>query len=238
MHRLFLAGLLLRTCLAITLRTNAWVDHELEACSAAMPGEWCHAALTWAKQSGYERHPEWFPGNASQYSPRDFQTLLHQLGQAECSRPCPQDSAGARSALGLSQLEGSAVIDETYGLSEDEFAAVMESSWKPKPGNVTLAAQGADKDHKASCEDAQLGSMCYHATAWLQAEGLAKHPSWYPSLSGDSTLQDVQSVLYALGKAGCPKPCETRVAQTQVESPGDRVLEIDSNGRQVLSEAY
>ncbi|CAK0897320.1 unnamed protein product [Prorocentrum cordatum] len=114
-------------------------------------------------------------------------------------------------------------LDKTYGMRPAEFSEVMESSW-PTSSN-------------ASCQDAQPGSMCYHAAAWLQDKGVVNHPEWYPSLSEGSTMQEVQFVLYAMGKAFCPMPCQARFAKPVEDSPDDRVLEVEG-GRQVESEAY
>jgi len=129
-------------------------------------------------------------------------------------------------------------VKHTYGLKALEFLAVMERSWEPKARAGTLALLSANETHEAGCHAAQPGSMCYHATEWLHAEGLAKYPDWYPSLSEDSTAQEVQAVLHNLGKGDCPKPCQSRIAKRLAQSPDDRVLEVDDNGRQVLSEAY
>jgi hypothetical protein len=115
-------------------------------------------------------------------------------------------------------------LDRTYGMRPAEFSEVIESSW-PVSSN-------------ASCQDAQPGSMCYHATAWLHDKGVVNHPEWYPSLSEESTMSEVQFTLYALGKAFCPMPCKARFAKPLEESPDDRVLEVDDSGRQVESEAY
>jgi hypothetical protein len=174
MNRLFLAGLLLRTCLAITSRHDARVVHETIS-----------------------------SGGASENS------FFRKLG-----------------------------IQRTYGLRPAEFLAVMESSWEPEARTGTLALLSANETYEGSCQDAQPGSVCYHASAWLRAEGLAKYPDWYPSLGEDSTTQEVQAVLHSLGKADCPRPCQTRIAKRLVQSPDDRVLEVDGSGRQVLSGAY
>jgi len=247
MSRLFVAGVLLRTCLGITLRPDAQAARESGPCRDAAPGEWCHAAAVWAKEIGFERRPDWPVGDASQRSLSDFQALLHQLGEAECSRPCPQDSAGRAPALGLLQLQSStgqalgsrssavqalsSKAQSAFGLNHALFQAVMERRLKPK-------VLGASEAHEASCQDARPGDLCYQATAWLHDTGLASHPAWYPSLSPDSTMQEVQSVLHTLGKAECPRPCRTEVARRLAPSPDDRVLEVDDTGRQVLSEAY
>ncbi|CAK0818801.1 unnamed protein product [Prorocentrum cordatum] len=129
-------------------------------------------------------------------------------------------------------------IEHAYGLRPTEFLAVMESSAEPSARTGGLALLSASESHEASCQDAQPGSMCYHAASWLQAEGLAKYPDWYPSLSADSTRQEVQAVLHTLGKADCPSPCISRVAKRLAQSLDERALEVDGTGRQVFSEAY
>ncbi|CAK0849400.1 unnamed protein product [Prorocentrum cordatum] len=240
MRCLALAGILLRTCSAVFFRPDGRGDHEAMACRDAAPGEWCHAAVRWAMETGHQRRPDWFPGDASQYSMRDFQALLHELGEAECPRPCPEDSGGQRLALALIQIQSSTVqsLAATFGLRAAEFDALMESSWEPKTRAGSLYTTAAGQPHRTGCHDTQPGSLCYHAVEWLHDRGLAKYPAWYPSLSEDSTMQEVQSVLHTLGKAGCPKPCQVGIAKRLEQSPDDMVLEVDDNGRQVLSEAY
>merc|ERR1719188_179636 len=104
----------------------------------------------------------------------------------------------------------------TLGLNLALFQAVMERRLKPK-------ALRERETRKRSCQDAEPGGLCYQATAWLHDRGLANHPTWYPSLSPGSTMQEVQSVLYALGKASCPRPCQSKIATRLAQSPDDRV---------------
>ncbi|CAK0838699.1 unnamed protein product [Prorocentrum cordatum] len=250
MGRFFLASLFLRSCFAVSLRRNAQADRESEACTDAPPGRWCHASVMWAKTVGCEQHPDWFPGDPSQYSLGDFQSLLHSLGEAECSLPCPHKSKGAGSrAVGLLELgesssstarlgnEVAPALDQTstYGFSSAEFTEMMEESWEPK---ATTSTRGAAKTDEADCQDAHVGSMCYHAMTFLRTKGIAKHPTWYPSLNGDSTMRDVQEVLHTAGKADCPKPCPAHDAEQLKNFHDDDVIEVFDNGRQVPSAAY
>ncbi|CAK0850705.1 unnamed protein product [Prorocentrum cordatum] len=119
----------------------------------------------------------------------------------------------------------------TLGLNHALFQAVMERSLQPK-------ALRESEARKRGCQDAEPGGLCYQAASWLHDRGLESHPTWFPSLSPDSTMQEVQSVLYTLGKATCPRPCQSKIATRRAQSDDDRVLEVDDSGRQVLSEAY
>ncbi|CAK0838700.1 unnamed protein product [Prorocentrum cordatum] len=232
----------------VTVRGACRTNRESEACTDAAPGDWCHAAVVWAKTVGYKKHPEWFPGDASQYSLRDFQSLLHSLGEAQCSRPCPLDARGVgpravgllelgeKSAAGLGGGSAPALSQTSaYGLSPAEFTGILEESWEPKTATST---QDADKIDEVGCQDAQRGSMCHHAMTFLRAKGIAKHPTWYPSLSGDSTMRDVQEVLHTAGKADCPKPCPDHGAEPPSQHHSNDVIEVFDGGRQVESEAY
>jgi hypothetical protein len=58
-----------------------------------------------------------------------------------------------------------------------------------------------------NCKSAEEGSACYKSVAWLRQEGFSNHPEWYQGYSSESTFEEVQDMLYGLGKANCPKPC-------------------------------
>jgi hypothetical protein len=203
----------------------------------ASAGEWCHAAVTWASEGGAQEHPDWFPGEVSEYSFQDFQSLLHELGEAKCSRPC--DSAGKRT-LGLIQGQSftrRVDVNQTYGLSQEELLGAMESSWAPK---ARIGALTADAETEG-CQDLQPGSVCYNAVTWLRTSGIKKHPAWYPQVSGDSTVEEVQELLASLGRGDCQKPCQyrDRFGYQRVKlADDDKVLEVGVDGRQVVSEAY
>eukprot|EP00959_Pyramimonas_sp_CCMP1952_P449123 9404315-Pyramimonas_sp.AAC.1 len=70
--------LLLHSCLALHISVPP--RPSAAGCRDAVPGEWCHTALAWAKEKGATEHRDWFPGDVSQYTAWDFQSLLHQLG--------------------------------------------------------------------------------------------------------------------------------------------------------------
>jgi len=189
--------LLLHSCLALHISVPP--RPSAAGCRDAVPGEWCHTALAWAKEKGATEHRDWFPGDVSQYTAWDFQSLLHQLGVAQCTLPCAPEHADVERqqyALGLLQM-GEA---QARGFGAAELEELLASTGAPD-GPATAAST-------LDCEDAAEGSLCHHSVTWLLESGFAKHPEWYPGLSSDTPFQDVQMMLHSLGKGGCKRPCQ------------------------------
>jgi len=226
---------------ALALHAGATSRPPAAGCRDAIPGEWCHSALVWARDKGARQHPDWFPGDAGQYTARDFQSLLHQVGSAQCPPPCPLGHAERRPpALGLLQTDaGKALNSQSHGFGGGELEEVMESTWAPRrardmPAQASGPAAGA---LDADCEDASEGSLCHHSVTWLRESGFARHPEWYPGLSSDTSFEDVQMILHSLGKAECKKPCEHAPATYTAKQDDTDVLEVEStNGREMSGE--
>ncbi|CAK0818742.1 unnamed protein product [Prorocentrum cordatum] len=90
----------------------------------------------------------------------------------------------------------------------------------------------------ASCEDAQPGSACYGAVAWLRQEGFDRHPEWYPEYGSTNTFREVQDMLHRLGKSSCPRPCLSIPEEEEGSSEDGEVIELEDGGRQVQSRAH
>mmetsp|Transcript_40754 Transcript_40754/g.86798 ORF Transcript_40754/g.86798 Transcript_40754/m.86798 type:complete len:423 (+) Transcript_40754:91-1359(+) len=61
---------------------------EDEECHTALPHEECYEHLVWAKHTGVNEHPEWYPDLDSSSSLGEFQAQLHQTGHGKCKVPC------------------------------------------------------------------------------------------------------------------------------------------------------
>ncbi|CAK0884744.1 unnamed protein product [Prorocentrum cordatum] len=82
------------------------------------------------------------------------------------------------------------------------------SSFRAFGADESFSMEGIMKpDAETECQDARVGSTCYDAVAWLRSEIFKKHPSWYPGYTSETSAEDVQDMLYGLGKASCPRPC-------------------------------
>ncbi|CAK0817898.1 unnamed protein product [Prorocentrum cordatum] len=57
------------------------------ACQDVVEGA-CRDAVTWLKDSGLERHPDWYPGLRADSSASEIQAELFRLGKANCPAPC------------------------------------------------------------------------------------------------------------------------------------------------------
>ncbi|CAK0792812.1 unnamed protein product [Prorocentrum cordatum] len=197
--------LLLNSCLA--LQTSVTSRLPAAGCRDAVPGDWCHTALAWAKEKGATEHPEWFPGDVGEYTARDFQSLMHQLGVAQCTPPCAPEHVERQHAVVL--LQSGEALAQGFGASELE--ELLASTWAPRAaaGSPAQSPDGpAAAASMSDCEDAAEGSLCHRSVAWLRESGFAMHPDWYPGLSSDTPFEHVQMILYSLGKVGCKKPCQ------------------------------
>jgi len=58
------------------------------------------------------------------------------------------------------------------------------------------------------CESAQPESDCFEAVMWARKEGIKDNPEWYPGLTGDSSFDDFQTVLFKKHQSKCKKPCD------------------------------
>ncbi|CAK0887890.1 unnamed protein product [Prorocentrum cordatum] len=153
------------------------------SCEDAQPRSACFNAVTWLRQEGFNKHPEWYPDYGRSSTFREVQDLLSRLGKSGCPRPCLSEQGA---------LEASEVIE-------------LEDGGRQVPSRSHLLAVPT-----AGCHDAAEGEWCHKSIAWLKAKGLERHPDWYPNLSRRSSSYEIQAVLHAQGKSDCPKPCEGR----------------------------
>mmetsp|Transcript_26336 Transcript_26336/g.70293 ORF Transcript_26336/g.70293 Transcript_26336/m.70293 type:complete len:544 (-) Transcript_26336:192-1823(-) len=77
------------------------------------------------------------------------------------------------------------------------------------------------------CKEAEQGSPCFEDVTWLRTKGFEKHPDWYPGYTARSSFQEVQDMLFRLGKAQCPKPCFSKVLDADLEAESKH-LELSS----------
>eukprot|EP00415_Alexandrium_ostenfeldii_P002312 UN2312 len=73
-------------------------------CHAAVPGDACHRATTYAMTIGFAHHPELYMGLKKTSSFEDFQMHLYKIGHADCPRPCiPPSGSGSTTGLALNR---------------------------------------------------------------------------------------------------------------------------------------
>jgi len=58
-------------------------------CETAAPGSDCYAAVRFARSQEVFSHPDWYPGVSANSSFEDFQRVLFNKNQSNCSNPCP-----------------------------------------------------------------------------------------------------------------------------------------------------
>jgi len=85
----------------------------------------------------------------------------------------------------------------------------------PRPCRVKTTTTGdARRRRTKGCRDAKKHSEtydCWAAVMWAKSEGIALHPSWYPSLTPTSSFRHFQFSLHMKHHGNCPKPCGTNL---------------------------
>jgi len=92
--------------------------------------------------------------------------------------------------------------------------------------------QRLQKTKERFCHTAKPGSDCYKEVNWLKTEGIKQYPAWFPSLSQESTFEEVQSFLHGLApvlQVCFARPCE--------EGEPGFVAETDSVRQKAANEA-
>lgn len=118
--------------------------------------------------------------------------------------------------------DGSAGVEWYPELSANSSAAEIQAHlhfcyWKRCPlPCTTTGLHGCTMIGRfwndSACEDAAVGTKCYHEVHWAQGEGIREHPEWYEGLDNSSSVKQFQARLYQGAKAGletnhCPEPC-------------------------------
>jgi len=158
-------------------------------CRTSIAGEECHGSVTWAKETGIQLHPDWYPGLSTQSTFEDFQYLLHKGGHGP-------DQNGA------SNFAGCDLPCRTSTTQVTTAAPIAAATPALQP---------------TTCRTSTAGEECYVAVKWAKEIGVQLHADWYPGLSTQSTFEDFQYLLHKGGHgpgqngasnfAGCDLPC-------------------------------
>merc|ERR1712060_274229 len=57
------------------------------------------------------------------------------------------------------------------------------------------------------CHTAVQGETCHRHVRWAMRTGIKAVPSWYPTLTKDSSFESFQARLHHLHHGDCPRPC-------------------------------
>lgn len=72
-----------------------------------------------------------------------------------------------------------------------------------------LPTQTAGSLDDAGCHDAVSGDKCMKEIQWALKAGIADHPEWFPGVNHNSSLGDVQHIIWTNSPSKCPRPCGT-----------------------------
>jgi len=60
---------------------------------------------------------------------------------------------------------------------------------------------------RSDCHDAVPGETCHSHVEWAMNTGITTIPTWYPTLTKDSSFGAFQALLHHLRHGDCPEPC-------------------------------
>jgi len=195
-----------------------------ETCHTAAEGEWCHTAVTWAKQHGIKLHPEWYPALSQRSSFEAFQDHIHRLDEKACPLPCPVPwEPSCHTAVEGEQCHTAVVWAMQHGIvNHPEWYANLTEKSSFEAFQNHLYALNFDNCPLpcdfAKCHTAVGAERCAIATQWAMQHGIYEHPEWYPALTPQSSYEAFQAHLHALKYDNCSYPCAPETTTTAAPS--------------------
>lgn len=129
--------------------------------------------------------------------------LVLALAGARGPAPARGSSAGASADL--------AAGDECAAAGTDcALSALQRRAQRRHQPRAQLASPSLLADFNgasSSCHTAIPGDVCYDEVMWARNEGMVNHPDWYPGLTPQSTIIDIQELVHSRTPSKCPRPC-------------------------------
>ncbi|CAK0835920.1 unnamed protein product [Prorocentrum cordatum] len=169
---------------AALIQTSARFD-----CHDAVEGDWCYHSITWLREKGLQRHPDWYPTLQTNSNNSWIQAELHRKGKSDCPWPC-----------GLTR-EDAAEEDQTIPTESIESILEPEHS-----ADQTTQGEQPEED----CRTAQPETRCYTAVTFALAGGIKAHPDVFKGLAEDADFKRVQEYFYLQSRHGCERPCSEK----------------------------
>jgi len=191
-------------------------------CHTAIPGEECYENVEWVLTEGIYMHSSWYPHLTASSSFDEVQETLFSRGRGNCQKPCPSTTISTTTVtrstgnqechtalpgekcygdIKWAMIEGLQKYPERYpGLSHLSSLQDFQSLYEQ--GNVDCP-----KPCPVECHTATPGDDCYESIQWAKLTGVHSHPSWYPGLTGSSSLEHFQELLFREGNPTCSRPC-------------------------------
>lgn len=201
--------------------TRAPTEAPEGSCHSAKEDEKCYRQIENTRKNIAD-HPDWYGGLTEESSDSDIQEYLHEQHNSACPRPCDRDAAEApddeeakkcRTAVKGEECWDAIqwVRSSGYEKHPEWFKGITAESTPEEIQNYLAGRNGSHCDRPAcQCHTALPGEDCFtHVSFTIKA--LPKHPDWYPGLSENSSVKEVQAFMYqekdASGKRVCPFPC-------------------------------
>ncbi|CAE7831758.1 PEPKR2 [Symbiodinium sp. CCMP2592] len=75
-------------CALTALQHRGALTKQKVGCHTTVRGERCFREVTWAREVGIRKHPDWYPDLTKDSSVVDFQLLIHDRMPGKCPIPC------------------------------------------------------------------------------------------------------------------------------------------------------
>eukprot|EP00416_Gambierdiscus_australes_P039107 CAMPEP_0171103974 /NCGR_PEP_ID=MMETSP0766_2-20121228/59764_1 /TAXON_ID=439317 /ORGANISM="Gambierdiscus australes, Strain CAWD 149" /LENGTH=557 /DNA_ID=CAMNT_0011564507 /DNA_START=113 /DNA_END=1786 /DNA_ORIENTATION=- len=193
------------------------------SCHTARGGEDCYNQVMYTSRRINKDAAE-YGGLNKDSSFTDIQAYLHEQTPDVCPLPCGRTELDAKKAIAADEkgcktaVKGDACFGaikwvRTVGIKKhpDWFAGITANSTPEEVQNILATKNGSHCSHPAChCHTALPGEDCYtHMSFTIKA--IPEHPRWYPGLTTESSLKEVQAFMHEErdgdGKRVCPMPC-------------------------------
>jgi len=191
-------------------------------CCYALEGEPCYAAIVYGMDVGIHATPQYYTGLTNASNETDFQIFFYETSQHDCVHPC--ETTTTTTPCCCIVTEGSchaAVVDaktqrifsnpEWYPQLTPESSFELFQEFLFNQGHAGCPHPCEPVTTPNPCPFiAEAGTPCFAAIEWVLRDGggIDSEPSWYPTLSKNSSFIDVQTVVAASSSpGGCIDPC-------------------------------
>jgi len=200
----------------------AGASRKKGSCFTARTGDDCYNQVKYTRKL-IAAHPEWYGGLTPDSSASDIQAYLHEQKGSVCKAPCGREKdkeppeASAKNCR--TAVKGEACWDaitwvRSKGFKQhpEWFKGITASSTPEEIQNYLSGRNGSHCSRPAChCHTARPGEDCYTHVAFT-IKALPDHPSWYPGLTTNSTVKEVQAFMHEettgdKRKRVCPLPC-------------------------------
>jgi len=160
--------------------------HDSHAhCEDAPEGSICFKAIMYLKETGFRRHPDWYPEHSAESPFQDVQVMLNAVGKSDCPIPC---------AIATDQRNDMTVHDEKLQDVEADVGTMEEKG----DGALAKMAQTFKVMSKIESKPAAQDETAAEIEAeMLQAMGKAKAQLESPTIANVKATEEGEDRVHA-----------------------------------------